>query len=130
MKKETNNFQSAVEKYLIRHQSVLDVISKYQEASARVNRAIAKSVTTCGCLKIKAEKQKIPQGVKYHDLKQYMDNHINGSLCSACKEIIESELGTSLFYLTAICNLLNLDLYRVMKQEQERISALGIYSLE
>ena len=52
--KETScqDFQANVEKYLIRHRSVLDIMSKYQESTARVNRALAKAVTECGCISI------------------------------------------------------------------------------
>jgi hypothetical protein len=58
-----------------------------------------------------------------------MDDHIEGSLCDNCKEIIETELGSSLFYATAICNILNLDFDKIIKKEEERISTLGIYNL-
>ena len=55
------DFQAAVSVCLIRHRSVLDVITKFQEASARVNRAVAKSVTVCGCMEINASKQRLPE---------------------------------------------------------------------
>ena len=54
------DFQTAVEEYLIRHRSILDVLTKHQEATARVNRAVAKAVTECGCISITAERQRIP----------------------------------------------------------------------
>ena len=55
-----NDFQDLVSKQLLRHRSILDIITKSQEACARVNRAVVKSATTCGCIKINAEKQKKP----------------------------------------------------------------------
>ena len=41
-------FQEAVSYCLIRHRSIIDVITKLQESNARVSRAIAKSITVCG----------------------------------------------------------------------------------
>ena len=49
-----DNFQNSVNNSLLRHKSILDILSKYAESNARVNRAIAKSVTNCGCIKINA----------------------------------------------------------------------------
>jgi hypothetical protein len=63
------------------------------------------------------------------EIHKFMDAHIEGSLCDNCKEIIETELGSSLFYATAICNILNLDFNEIIKKEEERISTLGIYNL-
>ena len=50
-----DDFQDTVANCLIRHRSILDVLTKVQETSARVNRAVAKSVTNCGCLKVEAK---------------------------------------------------------------------------
>jgi len=59
MNKENGNvtFQKSVDQFLIQHRSILDLMTKYQESNSRVNRAIAKAVTQCGCIKIKAKKQ-------------------------------------------------------------------------
>ncbi len=131
MNKENENvtFQKSVDQFLIQHRSILDLMTKYQESNARVNRAIAKAVTQCGCIKIKAKKQIIPSKTKLGEIYKFMDTHIEGSLCDNCKEIIETELGSSIFYATAICNVLNLDLDEIIKKEGERISTLGIYNL-
>jgi hypothetical protein len=131
MNKENGNitFQKSVDQFLIQHRSILDLMTKYQESNARVNRAIAKAVTQCGCIKIKANKQTIPSNTKLTEIYKFMDTHIDGSLCDNCKEIIETELGSSLFYATAICNVLNLDFDEVIRKEEERISTLGIYNL-
>ena len=122
-------FQNSVDQFLIQHRSILDVITKYQESNARVNRAIAKAVTQCGCIKIKAKKQVVPSTTKLMEIHKFMDTHIEGSLCESCKEIIETELGSNLFYSTAMCNMLNLDFNNIIKKEEERISTLGIYNL-
>jgi len=133
MNKENGNvtFQKSVDQFLIQHRSILDLMTKYQESNARVNRAIAKAVTQCGCIKIKAKKQIIPSNTKLTEIYKFMDTHIEGSLCDSCREIIETELelGSSLFYATAICNILNLDFDEIIKKEEERISTLGIYNL-
>jgi len=130
MNKSNNvTFQKSVDQFLIQHRSILDVITKYQESNARVNRAIVKAVTQCGCIKIKANKQIIPSNTKLMEIHKFMDTHIEGSLCENCKEIIETELGSNLFYSTAICNILNLDFNKIIKKEEERISTLGIYNL-
>lgn len=43
-----DEFQNTVSKYLVRHHSILDILSKVQESTARVNRATVKTVTSCG----------------------------------------------------------------------------------
>jgi hypothetical protein len=128
-KSDNDTFQKNVDQFLIQHRSILDVMTKYQESNARVNRAIAKAVTQCGCLKINAKKQIIPSNTKLTEIHKFMDNHLEGSLCDSCKEIIETEMGSSLFYVAAICTILNLDFDDIIKKEEERISTLGIYNL-
>lgn len=128
-KSDNDTFQKNVDQFLIQHRSILDVMTKYQESNARVNRAIAKAVTQCGCLKINAKKQIIPSNTKLTEIHKFMDNHLEGSLCDSCKEIIETEMGSSLFYVAAICSILNLNFDDIIKKEEERISTLGIYNL-
>lgn len=122
-------FQDTVLNYLVRHQSIIDIISKFQEASSRTNRALAKSVTACGCIKIMAEKQSLPNDISLHELKEHLNTHIVGHICDECRDVLEEEIGTTLFYLTALCNALGLNLEDVINKEQARIRALGIYGL-
>ncbi len=122
-------FQDIVSQYLIRHQSVLDIISKLQEASSRTNRAVVKSITSCGCLQVSAEKQQMPENINFNQMKEYMDNHLAGQLCEDCREVLEDEIGKTLFYLAAICDVLDLDLARIMEKELKRMSTLGIFNL-
>lgn len=125
-----DEFQNVVGELLIRHHSILDVLSKMAESTARVNRAVSKSVTDCGCLSIEAKKISIPEELEsLGDLKKYLDNHVRGTLCSNCEEIIMEELGKSLFYTAALCNLLGLSLYDVFIHEYKKASALGIFNL-
>lgn len=124
-----DDFQNTVSELLIRHQSILDVLSKIQEASARVNRAVTKAVTSCGCIRIEAKKTAIPPEASLSDLKNLLESHLRGELCPNCRDIIETELGKSLFYLTALCNLLNLNLYDTLLKEHKKISTLRIFNL-
>jgi hypothetical protein len=127
--KNCRQFQNSVSEYLVRHRSVLDVMSKLQDASAHVNRAIVKSVTTCGCLKIDASKQSIPHHATLPELGNFMQTHIEGSLCPNCSEVIENELGDTLFYLAGICALLGLDMDKIICKESNRLEMLGMYNL-
>ncbi len=122
-------FQATVSEYLLRHRSILDVQTKLAEATARINRAVAKSVTTCGCISIHATRQRFPADVSLLELKQYMATHLDGQICERCREVLETEIGTALFYLAALCSLLNLDLRAILQKEHARVSALGVFNL-
>ncbi|HEX2954643.1 MAG TPA: DUF1573 domain-containing protein [Bacillota bacterium] len=126
---QNDSFQEVVEDVLIRHRSVLDVVSKLQECSAKVNRATMKSVTSCGCLQINATRQVLPEDASFLSWKTYTQTHLTGELCPRCREILETEIGQAMFYTAALCNLLNLDLNEIIEKEQERVNALGPYSL-
>lgn len=125
-----DDFQNSVNDSLLRHKSILDVLTKYSESSARVNRAIAKSVTNCGCIHINAYKQKsLNQDNSINDLSTCLSSHLNGELCENCREIIEREIGNNLFYLTSLCNNLNINLYDVLLKEYNKINTLGKFNL-
>lgn len=128
-KNDKATFQNSVDQFLVQHRSIIDILTKYQESNARVNRSIAKAVTQCGCVKIRAERQTIPPNTKLTEIYKFMDNHLEGCLCDNCKEIVETELGSSLFYTAAICSVLNLDFNEIINKEKERTSTLGIYNL-
>lgn len=123
-----DQFQDSVGEYLIRHRSVLDIMAKMQEANARVNRALTKSVTACGCVKIQAEKQQYPTDVPLEQLKEHALDHVNGKLCDHCREVVEAELGNSLFYVAALCNVFDLNLYDIMLKEHKKLAALGVFN--
>lgn len=122
-------FQHTVSEYLIRHRSILDVQSKLGEASARVNRAISKSVTTCGCISIKADKQRFPADISMTEVRGLMRTHLSGNLCDRCREVVESEIGMLLFYMAAACSLLGLDLEATQRKEHDRVATLGVFHL-
>lgn len=124
-----DHFQDSVGELLIRHKSILDILTKYQESQARVNRAVVKSVTSCGCIEINSKKQNFNDNVAYPDLKNYMDTHLSGNLCANCRDVIEKELGNNLFYVAALCNVLDISMYDVLLKEYEKMNTLGIYNL-
>jgi len=124
-----DEFQNTVSELLIRHQSILDVLSKLQEASARINRAATKAVTNCGCIKVNAEKKGIPENISLSELKSYLDSHLKGELCPNCEEIVEAEIGRALFYLAALCNHLDLNLYDIFIKEHKKLSTLRFFNL-
>jgi len=126
-----DNFQNSVDESLLRHRSILDIITKLQESEARVNRAVVKSITNCGCIKVEAKKQYTPENVDDLDLDTLsasLDTHMEGNLCENCREVIESEIGNNLFYTTSLCNLLDLNLYDVILKEYDKINTLGKYN--
>jgi len=129
-KSQFSKFQKSVDENLIRHRSILDITSKLQEANARLNRAIAKAVTSCGCVTINGERQSVPEGLtSYHDMKGYMNTHLSGELCNNCKDAIESEIGRCLFYLSALLNVFGFEFDEIIEKEQNRIDTFGIYRL-
>lgn len=122
-------FQEAVDTFLIRHRSILDILSKGHEGMARLNRAVVKAVTACGCLQVEASAQKYPMEGTLLDIREHMSSHVRGTLCEHCRDAVDAELGRTLFYLTALCNLFDLRLDHVIAQETQRLSTLGIYNL-
>lgn len=129
MKDTQPSFQDEVDAYLIRHRSILDVLSKLQDSSARINRAIVKAVTTCGCITIDASKQQFPSDVSLAEVRSYLETHLTGTLCDRCRETVETEIGGSLFYSAGLCSLLDLKLDEIQEKQHSRIKTLGIFNL-
>ena len=126
------DFQEAVSDCLIRHRSVLDVMTKFQEASSRVNRAVAKSVTSCGCMEICGRRQKFPErpeNTSLSELKQLIETHISGELCPDCRDALENEVGRCLFYLVALCDVTGLDFSEAVAREWEGLRTLGLFNM-
>lgn len=124
-----DDFQNAVNESLLRHKSILDIMTKLQDSGARINRALAKSITNCGCLEVEAKKQNMPsEGDEIESLKNCLQTHIKGGLCESCREVIEREIGNNLFYLTSLCNVLDINLYDVLIKEYDKINTLGKYT--
>jgi len=123
-----SDFQDTVSQFLVRHQSILDILSKNQETNARVNRAVIKAVTNCGCVKVHAEKKEIPECASLSDLKVYLETHLKGELCEECKDVIQAELGKTLFYITALCETLGLSLEEVIAKEDKKVATLRFFN--
>ncbi|KUO70051.1 MAG: hypothetical protein APF81_15570 [Desulfosporosinus sp. BRH_c37] len=129
MEQLTDQFQSTVKSLLIRHQSILDILSKGQETSARVNRAVVKSVTSCGCHAIIAHKKPVPPDASLADLKELLNSQLEGFICDNCRDIIEAELGKQLFYIAALSNALDISLTEVLDHEHKKLQTLTIFNL-
>ncbi|NLV76843.1 MAG: DUF1573 domain-containing protein [Tissierellia bacterium] len=124
-----DDFQEQVDDVLIRHKSILDIITKLDEYTARINRAVIKSATSCGCIEINARKQNYNKD-SLKEVKDNLESHVEGKLCPGCKEILEEEIGAYLFYLAALCNTLDVDMSDAMLREYSNTKALGIFSLK
>lgn len=126
---QCSDFQSAVSRFLLRHQSILDILSKCQESTSRINRAAVKAVTSCGCIEINAFKPKLPKDASLDDLREILSSQVEGQLCETCKEALAEEVGRSLFYLTALCNVFDISLQEVLSMETAKLETLGKYNL-
>lgn len=129
MSNEFNEFQKYASKVQFRNKSILDISSKLSEQTALLNRALVKSATYCGCIKINAKKQNIDNSKSIDENRILLNNHIEGSLCEKCKEKIEEEMGDLLYYLASMCDVLNINLSDVLQHKQDYLNTLGIYSL-
>lgn len=127
--KEVGEFQDIVSQLLARHRSILDCLTKHHESTSRINRAVTKAVTHCGCIAIRANRQSFPEQGTLKDCHKYAHSHLEGKLCESCFEVVEEELGNHLFYLTALCDLLEINLKEVLSNEYSRLNTLGHYFL-
>lgn len=124
-----DDFQKFVAESLIRHKSILDIITKSSESSSRVNRAIVKSVSRCGCISISAEKQRLPEDASLEELPELLSSQIEGELCSNCREVIKEEIGSNIYYIAAICDALDLNFYDIILEQYDKIKTLGKYTM-
>ena len=125
-----DDFQNSVNNSLLRHKSILDILSKYQESQARASRAICKAVTNWSCIEISAKKQNMLEDtdLSLEELNPRLNSHIKGDLCENCREVIERELGNNLFYLTSLCNALDLNLFDILLKEYNKMDTLGKFT--
>lgn len=124
-----DEFQYTVQELLFRNKSIIDSITKSQDSNSRINRSIVKAVTQCGCIRINATKQEMPEDGEFEKIKTAMETHLEGKLCENCRDQIEKDIGRNLFYLASICNTLDLNLYDIIIKEQERVKIMGQYNL-
>lgn len=124
-----DQFQTSVDEILIRHASLLDIITKFSESSSRVNRSVAKTVTSCGCMHLCHPTSAFKENTDYDQLKESGKRDMTGSLCPTCREKVEEEIGAHMFYLAALCNKTDINIYDVFLKEYDRIKTLGKYNL-
>lgn len=124
-----STFQGAVNEALVRHKSLIDIMTKITESSSRINRAIAKSVTECGCIEMLANKQSIPFESSLKDVSELLTHQVNGSICEHCLDVLQDEIGNHLFYIASVCNALNINLDDSLSKELDKINTLGRYSM-
>lgn len=124
-----DQFQTAVDDVLIRNRSILDIITKLQESTALTTRAVIKTVTSCGCLTLDTHKTPRPDELTFEQLREINDAHLQGKLCPGCQEVLEKEMGNHLFYLAALCNRMDLNMYDAMIKEYNAITTLGKFGM-
>lgn len=123
------SFQDQVSELLLRHRSLLDVISKFQQTNAAVNRSVTKAITECGCIEVSAQKQHYSLDYTAEQIREMLGTHVHGHLCEQCQEVVNSELGRNLFYMSALCNLLEINLEEVVDRESQKCSTLGFFNM-
>jgi hypothetical protein len=124
-----DDFQASVSSHLVQNKSILDAITKLNEASMRVQRVITRAVTQCGCIRIDATRQRVPEVASLEELGRVLDSHVRGELCSDCREVVETEVGNSLCYVAAVCELVGVSMYDCLIGVDKRIRALGMFHL-
>ncbi len=125
----SEDFQSKVSLLIARNNNILDILTKFQDSSGKINRSVVKSATGCGCVKINAEKAIFDiERIKTLSPKEL--SGIKGEICIYCRERIENEIGETLFYLAGLCNALELSMKDIMKKELSNVEMLGKYSLK
>jgi len=122
-------FQDQVSELLLRHRSLLDVLTKYSQSNASVNRAVAKAITECGCIELNARQQGFSEDLELNEAKEQTKSHMKGKLCENCLDFVRSELGKNLFYMSALCNLLDIRLDDVVAREANKCSTLGLFNM-
>jgi hypothetical protein len=122
-------FQDQVSELLLRHRSLLDVLSKFQQSNAAVNRSVIKSITECGCIEVNAGKQVYHPDMTMEEAKATLGTHVEGHLCEQCLEAVGTELGRNLFYMSALGNILDINLDKVLESESKKCSTLGFFNM-
>ena len=125
----SEDFQSKVSLLIARNNNILDILTKFQDSSAKTCRSVIKSATGCGCVEIKSGRPSFDiDSVKTRSPKEL--SGIIGNICPDCKDHIADEIGDSLFYIAALCNALELSLKDIIKKELSNVEMLGKYSLK
>ncbi len=119
----TQDFQDTVSKFHIWNKSILDIMSKLQSASSKINRATVKAITNCGCIEVDGKKSVVTFE------KSQDGTQIKGVLCEECRSNLEREIGEGFYYMMSLCNALNLNVDKIIQKETDRVKTLGKYNL-
>ena len=124
--KSIESFQKDVGNLIARNRNLLDILTKCQISCGKFCRSTVKSATGCGCIKITGEKSSLCFS---HESRKKSEASVEGKLCPDCKNIIENEIGESMFYIASLCNALGISLNTILENEIKQVKALGKYSL-
>ncbi len=116
-------FQYLTEEQLKRNSSLLDLMTKTETTGGKINRALSKAITHCGCIRLDAQTH------QRAELTSKERAQIKGTLCDTCREELEKVIGEHLFYLTGLLGPLDLSLYDLFLTELGRQKTLGKYNL-
>ena len=76
-----SEFQKSTAELQLLNKSILDIVTKLDEQTSMLNRAIFKSATHCGCIEIHATKQIYSPHKSLEENQKELDTHIEGELC-------------------------------------------------
>ncbi|GGG10607.1 DUF1573 domain-containing protein [Paenibacillus aceti] len=124
-----HSFQDQVSELLLRHRSLLDVMSKMGQTNAAAIRSVTKAITECGCIELHATKQDFEPGMDLEQAKETISKHVQGELCENCRDVITNELGRSLFYMSALCNSLGIEMDEIVERESQKCATLGLFNM-
>ena len=124
-----SEFKKSTAELQLLNKSILDIVTKLDEQTSMLNRAVFKSATHCGCIEIHATKQIYSPHKSLEENQKELETHIEGELCPKCQDKIVEEMGELLFYLASMCEALNLNLADIMSKKFEHLKTLGLYNL-
>ena len=124
-----DEFQYISNEFLIRNRNILDSMTKMNDSCSRISRSLVKAATHCGCISICGEKQHASGVSGMDEMKHHIKPQVKGVLCENCRDFLEKDFGRNLFYMAAICNALDLNLYDILIGEMNRLRLLGKYNL-
>lgn len=126
---DCSEFQNITDELQLLNKSILDIVTKLDEQTSMLNRAVFKSATHCGCIEIHATKQLFSDNKTLEENQLDLESHVEGVLCPKCKEKIQEEMGELMFYMASMCSALGMNLEQVMNAKLEHLKTLGIYNL-
>ncbi len=124
-----NEFQQTTSELQLLNKSILDIVTKLDEQTSMLNRAVFKSATHCGCIEVHATKQIYSPHKSLEENQKELETHIEGELCPKCREKIIEEMGELFFYLASMCEALNLNMGEILTEKHKHLKTLGLYNL-